>query len=164
MREIMLVCLSFASCFHLCNEAQAQPTNAFDFFKSLKGSWNIQSGNRALPIKMTYDLASKDTIVTESFGKELSVFYPDGNDLMMTHFCNAGNHPRLKLKKTSSSTLFEFEMVDITNLNASRDGAHVQRITYTLMEPDKLDLKIVWKRGEKEESENYVLTRARSPH
>ena len=108
---------------------------------------------------MTYDLASKDSIVTELFGKELSVFYPDGNDLMMTHFCNAGNHPRLKLKNNSGLRTWEFEMVDITNLKDAGKGAHVQRILYRMVEPDKLALEIVWRRGEQEESEKYLLTR-----
>ena len=144
----------------LCCSARAEFTNALDFFKSLKGTWNIQSGDRTLAIKMTYELASKDTIVAESFGKELSVFYPDGSDLMMTHFCNAGNQPRLKLKKNSSPATFEFEMTDITNLQDHSPGAHVQRIIYKMTDAKELNLEIVWKRGEREESEKYVLTRA----
>lgn len=51
---------------------------------------------------------SHDTIAAEKFGKELSVFYRDGQDLVMTHFCNAGNQPRLRLSDVS----YTFESSD----------------------------------------------------
>ena len=158
MRKAIVTGLVFVGWFNM-SSAQAEFTNAFDFFKSLKGSWSIQSGDRTLSIKMTYDLASKDTVVTEFFGKELSVFYPDGTNMMMTHFCNAGTHPRLKLKQNGTPAFFEFETIDVTNLNLQGDGAHVQGITYKLIEPGKLELKIVWKRREREDTEEYLLTR-----
>jgi hypothetical protein len=111
-----------------CLLESAQGTNALDVFKSFKGTWTVTSGGKKLPFKMTYDLASKDSVVTEFFGTELSVFYLDEESLLMTHYCNAGNHPRLKLSQGSAAGRFEFEMTDITNLKDERNGAHVQRI------------------------------------
>src|SRR5262252_11106701 len=70
----------------------------FEVFQSLKGAWMIRAGDNALPFDMTYAVGSNGTIVTEQFGKELSVFYRDGGSFVMTHFCNRGNQPRLKLK------------------------------------------------------------------
>jgi len=137
----------------------AQVPTALDAFKSLKGTWTIVSGDKTLPFKMTYDLASKDSVVTEYFGKELSAFYQDKDALLMTHFCNAGNQPRLKLSKTDNAKSFEFEMMDITNVKDERNEPHVQRIIYKITAPDQLELKIVWRKGKEEESENYVLTR-----
>ena len=71
----------------------------FDAFKSLKGRWTIQSGGKTIATVMTYDVGSKGSIITEQFGKELTVIHRDGQDLQMTHFCNAGNQPRLRLRK-----------------------------------------------------------------
>ena len=131
---------------------------AFDAFKSLQGAWAIQSNGKSLTIEMTYDVGSKESIITEHFGKELSVFYRDRKDFLMTHFCNAGNQPRLRLKANNPLGRYEFEMFDITNL-PSPSTAHVQRIIYTIADDKHLELEIVWKNAEAESSEKYTLTR-----
>jgi hypothetical protein len=131
---------------------------AFGAFKGLQGAWAIQSNGKSLTIEMIYDVGSKESIITEHFGKELSVFYRDGNNLLMTHFCNAGNQPRLRLKANSPVGRYEFEMFDITNL-PSPSTAHVQRIIYTFADDKHLELEIVWKNAGTESSEKYTLTR-----
>jgi hypothetical protein len=133
----------------------------FDAFKSLKGRWTIQSGGKTITTVMTYDVGSKDSIVTEHFGKELTVIHRDGQELQMTHFCNAGNQPRLRLKKNRSPGLFEFEMFDITNLRKS-DEPHVQKIIYAIVDDKHVKLEIIWKKGDSSESEKYALTRTGS--
>ena len=129
-----------------------------DAFRSLKGRWTIQSGGKTITTVMTYDVGSKDSIVTEQFGKELTVIHRDGQNLQMTHFCNAGNQPRLRLKKSRSAGLFEFEMFDITNLRKT-DEAHVQKIIYRVVDDKHMELEIVWKKGDSSEREKYALTR-----
>jgi hypothetical protein len=129
---------------------------ALQRFQSLAGKWSIQSGGKTLAIEMNYEVASKGTIVTEQFGRELSVFYRDGGDLLMTHFCNGGTQPRLRWKKDSPPGAFEFDMFDITNL-ASPEAAHVDRILYRVLDEKTLDLEIVWKTGKAESTEKYTL-------
>jgi hypothetical protein len=139
--------------------AFASGEEAFAVFKSFKGAWVIQSGEKTLPFKMTYDTGSRESIVTELFGRELSVFYRDGDSLLMTHFCNAGNQPRLKLKEGGRPGHFEFEMYDITNLKDPEGGSHVQRAVYNVVNDKRIELELVWRKGQSEESEKYVLTR-----
>ena len=138
--------------------AIADSDAAFEAFKSLKGRWAIKSGGKTITTVMTYDVGSKDSIVTEQFGKELTVIYRDGEDLQMTHFCNAGNQPRLRLKPSRFPGLFEFEMLDITNLRSPNES-YVQKIVYTVVDDKHLELEIVWRKGNSEESEKYTLTR-----
>jgi hypothetical protein len=139
--------------------AFASGEEAFAVFKSFKGTWAIQSGEKTLPFKMTYDTGSRESIVTELFGKELSVFYRDGDSLLMTHFCNTGNQPRLKLKEGGRPGYFEFEMYDITNLKDAPGGSHVQRAVYHPVNDKRIELELVWTKGKSQESEKYVLTR-----
>jgi hypothetical protein len=131
---------------------------AFETFKGFEGRWAIRSGQKALPIEMTYESGSKGSIVTEQFGKELSVFYRDGESLLMTHFRNAGNQPRLRLRENTQPGVFEFQMFDITNLH-SVDADHVERVIYRIVDNKTIDLEIVWKNGKSEQSEKYTLTR-----
>jgi len=138
--------------------AQGSSETAFETFKGFGGKWAIRSGQKTLPIEMTYESGSKASIVTERFGKELSVFYRDGQSLLMTHFCNAGNQPRLRLKENTRPGVLEFQTFDITNLQ-SADADHVERVVYKIINDKTIDLEIVWKNGKSEESEKYTLTR-----
>jgi len=138
--------------------AGADAAAALDAFKGLQGRCAIHSSGKTLAIEMVYDVGSKGSIVTEQFGKELSVFYRDGDSLLMIHFCNAGNQPRLRLKQASAGGRFEFETFDVTNL-ASPSAPHVQRIIYKMVDEKHVELEIVWKDGEAQNSENYTLVR-----
>ena len=94
--------------------------------------------------------------MTEQFGKELSVFYRDGESLVMIHFCNAGNQPRLRLKGDSRPGVFDFGMFDITNLT-NADASHVERIVYKTLDDKRINLEIFWRNGKSQDSEQYSL-------
>src|SRR5580765_6553816 len=114
----------------------------FEVFQTLKGEWTIRVGDNTLPFHLTYDVGSHGTIVSEQFGKELSVFYSDDGSLLMSHFCNRGNQPRLKLKSgRPAAGRYEFEMFDITNLKDASE-AHVQKIIYEILDPKHMNLEI----------------------
>jgi hypothetical protein len=150
-RFILILALSLLS-----SSSFADGKAALDLFKSLKGAWTIQENGKPLPIKMNYDLGSRDTVVMEQFGKELSVFYVDKNELLITHFCNRGNQPRLRLAKGKISNTYEFEMIDVTNLE-SQDDSHVQKIIYRVLDQMHIDLELVWKIGRQFKFEKYAL-------
>jgi len=121
----------------------------FEALKRLAGRWQARADTTHPPIEMTYDVGSKGSIVTEQFGKELSVFHRDGDRLSMIHFCNAGNQPRLVLVESGPQRL-AFEAISTTNLTAP-DAAHVQRISYAFADATHFTLEIVWAQGEKRE-------------
>jgi hypothetical protein len=156
LRSGVLV-LSFAA-LSLPLTAQNNSERAFATFKSLNGRWAIESIGKTLPIEMTYEIGSKDSIVTEQLGKELSVICLDGENLLTTHFCNAGNQPRLRLKAGGQPDVLEFAMFDITNLKDA-STPHVQRIVYKVIDAKRMTLEIFWKKGQSEESEKYTLSK-----
>jgi hypothetical protein len=144
----ILCCSLFAS---LTSES------AFDALKGLQGTWRIEAEGRPLKFQMSYALGSNQSIVTEQFGKELSVFYLNGQKLEMIHFCNRGNQPHLRLADGSPPGVLRFEMFEIRNLSAP-DAPHVRAITYKLVDADTVELEIVWQPNE---SEKYTLHRIR---
>ena len=131
----------------------------FESFKNLKGSWTIKSNNKKLSIKMVYDTGSRGNIVTENFGKELSVISKDGESTILTHFCNRGHQSRLKLQKQSSKEIFIFKSFDRLNLESEK-SAYVQKIIYTVKSKSLIDLSIVWLINGKETIEKYKLLRS----
>jgi hypothetical protein len=140
--------------------AQSNPVpSPLDSFKKLQGTWSIQSGGKTLNIQVTYQLASKDTIVTEQFGRELSVFAMDGTVLTMTHYCNVGNQPRLRLKPQDSHNVYEFDLVEVVSpVDAPAD--HVEKMIYKFINDKQIDLTIIWWHPSGEEIEHYLLERS----
>ena len=137
--------------------ASLTPESAFDALKALQGTWRIEAERGPLKFEMSYGVGSNQSIVTEQFGKELSVFYLKDQKLEMIHFCNRGNQPRLRLAAGSVPGTLRFEMFDITNLSAP-DAPHVRTIIYKLVDANTLELEIVWQSGG---SERYTLRRIR---
>jgi hypothetical protein len=157
-RRAFFVLCALLCLWPACSALFAGEQTPFEVFKSLQGQWAISEGDKTLPFHMTYALGSNGSIVTEQFGKELSVFYNDKGNLLMTHFCNRGNQPRLKLKAGGTATRYEFDMFDATNLKDPSDD-HVRAIIYEIPDPEHIRLEIIWKKGDGEESEKYVLTK-----
>ena len=138
--------------------AASPAATAFDTLKSLQGQWQITRDGKPRPIVMIYDIASRGSIVTEQFGRELSVFYLDGDRLLMTHFCNAGNQPRLRLRTGAQPGLLDFIMFDITGLHDPGD-AHVQEAIYRIIDARTIALSLVWTGARTGTPEQYTLTR-----
>lgn len=133
---------------------------AFDTIRSLQGQWTITRDGKPRPTVMTYDIGSRGSIVTEQFGRELSVFYLDGNRLLMTHFCNAENQPRLQLRVAAKPGVLDFVMYDITGLHDPK-AAHVQEAIYQIIDARTVRLSMVWIGEGTGAPEEYTLSRAR---
>jgi hypothetical protein len=75
----------------------------------------------------------------------VSVYTPDGNKLAMTHYCDAGNQPRMAtppLKGTE--TEFPFSMTGITNLASPEEG-HMVGLTIKIDDKDHFTELWTWK-------------------
>lgn len=160
MKKVTIQILSFILFMPICALAQIHTDANFEALKSLNGNWIIHSHGKELPFKMTYDLVSKDSVVTEYFGQELSVFYRDNDGIHMAHYCNNHTQPRLKLKQDGEkNNELIFETYEVANLD-NPDASHVLKIIYTIMNDDKMELQIVWQKKNLEETETYLLTRS----
>lgn len=135
--------------------------SAFSNLSKLAGKWSIQSNGETLPFQMQYEVASKGNVLTEYFGKELSVFYQDNGELHMTHFCNQGIRSQLRLNKEKIPKFYEFKTYKTENLETP-SLPFVDRIIYSDLSKPDIELEIVWKNGSKEMSEKYRLSTFRS--
>jgi hypothetical protein len=101
---------------------------AFARLKTLVGEWeaNTNSGK----VHLSYELVSGDTALLERDSSEkmptmVTVYYVDGGRLLLTHYCMAGNQPRMQAKLLNLDTgELEFQFLDATNL-ASPSAGHM---------------------------------------
>ena len=64
----------------------------------------------------------------------ITMFNLDGpNRLLMTHYCAAGNQPRMQASVSPDGKTITFNFVDATNL-ASPDAGHMQQMVLTVLD------------------------------
>jgi hypothetical protein len=88
-----------------------------------------------------------------------SVYHLDGHELRLTHYCGAGNQPRLKASQVDEqSGLLRFSFVDITNLKTP-DSGHVHAVELRLHSAQNVTLTFTFVGGGRESYERIELTR-----
>jgi hypothetical protein len=115
--------------------------DAFAQLKSLKGTYKNQVSDTEHHMpdhesKVTYHLTGAGSALVETDfpgtnHEMVSVYHLDGQDLRLTHYCAAGNQPRLKLDRSSSTpTKFVFVFDGGSNMDAAKD-MHIHGMTMT---------------------------------
>jgi hypothetical protein len=102
---------------------------ALEKLKKLAGEWTLGkgSGHGAEGQKVNYRVVGAGSaVVEEQFpGSEhemVSVYHLDGENLLMTHYCAAGNQPRMKLDRNASTAdSFVFVFDGGTNFDPDTD-------------------------------------------
>ena len=68
----------------------------------------------------------------------MSVYYMDGDHLVMTHYCDSGNQPKLMLSDGTTPTELKFEFASGTNVDPGK-GMHIHGATIRPLERDVLE-------------------------
>ena len=117
---------------------------SFDKLKTLAGSWVGQLTTFPPVPPMAGKLAQFELRVTSrghAFVHELSVsgipdhpvtmFYLDGDRLVLTHYCDAGNRPRMAGKVSPDEKTLEFDFVDISG---GTQRGHMHHAVFTVID------------------------------
>lgn len=116
---------------------------AFAKLKGLAGEWNATGDH---PATVVYKVTAAGSVVVEELFPEsdhamISVYHLDGDDLTMTHYCAAGNQPRMKLDRAASTPeVFVFAFNGGTNLDPAKD-THMHEQTMTFKDRDTIEAK-----------------------
>ena len=57
------------------------------------------------------------------------------NNLLLTHYCSAQNHPRMQTTVSDDGKTFTFDFIDATNLASPADG-HMRKLVLTIQDKD----------------------------
>jgi hypothetical protein len=77
----------------------------------------------------------------------VSVYYRDGGDLVMTHYCVLGNQPRMKADPHSPANQLCFKFAGGTNLDPAKDK-HMHEGTITFVDEDHIEWSgVAWDGG-----------------
>jgi len=126
---------------------QSDAQRAFEIMKTLAGSWDgsIMGLSTHITIRVT---SSGNAILHEATGpgrpdNPITMFYVDGDRLLLTHYCDTGNRPRMVGKISPDGKAVEFDFLDVSGstergimdhimITMTDANHHTEAITYTL--------------------------------
>ena len=137
-------------------EAEAAPSpelvaRVFERFRGLAGSWRGSSTKGWTGSSEFRPLARGTVVLSLSEFDDApperamaSAVHVDGGRLVLTHYCEAGNQPRLVAAAiTPDAREVEFRFLDGTGM-ASRDEGHMDRAVFRFHGPDRFDSRWTW--------------------
>jgi len=139
---------------------------AFERLKTLVGSWQ---GHHTTPegptMDVEYRLTGNGTALTErlfagSPHEMLSVYFMDGSELVLTHYCAMGNQPRMKLVAGGKEGVLRFDFTGGTNLEPAT-STHIHGGRITIQASDRFEADwIVWSQGQPADTNRLFMRRA----
>jgi hypothetical protein len=118
--------------------AETSAQKEFSQLKSLTGAWEGKNAD-GKTIRVSFrDTAGGSALMSEIEGKDqedmISMIHLDGpNKLVLTHYCGAGNQPRMSANVSPDGKSITFDFFDGTNLT-SADGGHMQRVVFNVID------------------------------
>ena len=166
---VILVSCVFVSAQAQHDEGGSPPASSdtFNLIKALVGDWQGSyewiGKNRKGPMNAKYYLTGNGTAVVEDLivdgnANMTTVYHLDGADLRATHYCAAGNQPRLKATSTDDNKVVKFHMVDITNMPTPEAG-HVRDLELRLTSASQITILFTFVGSGKESVERIELAR-----
>jgi len=141
---------------------------AFEQLKSLAGHWETPASSKE---KATLDLelTAGETAVIEKAqvseaGKTIemiTLYYLDGEQLKLTHYCMAGNQPTMRGTYAPDTKTLTFDFEGATNLKSPNDG-HMHHAVYTFIDNDHFKTTWTFRKDQKDaftEDVTYVRTK-----
>jgi hypothetical protein len=105
---------------------------AFERLKKLVGDWQIASPRSETDksaVALRYHLTAAGTVLVETdfpgTDKEMmTMYYRDGDQLLLTHYCGCGNQPHMRARAGQNASEIIFDFDGGTNLNPNK-GFHM---------------------------------------
>ena len=130
---------------------QAQPDKkrpgtspALERFAQLAGEWvgKGKHGDMEHEIRVVYKVTAGGSAVVETIApgsdhEMVTVIHPDGDALLLTHYCMLGNQPHMRATPKAGDNKVAFEFIKATNLKSDKD-MYMRSATFTFVDKDTL--------------------------
>ena len=125
----------------------ADAQKAFSLIKSLSGAWQGLVVEPTSNLKVNMDVTMRVTsrgnsVVHEMKSAEatdnpvkndhpVTMMYLDGANLLLTHYCDAGNRPRMVARVSPDGKQIDFDFIDLTGPTTY---GHMQHARFTILD------------------------------
>ncbi len=125
------------------NSSAAQ--KSFDQLKTLAGTWDGAvtmpmpgaPSMPAMPVHVVLRVTSTGNAIHHEMtmpgrpDDPITMFYLDGDRLLVTHYCDAGNRPRFAARISPDGNTFDFDFIDVSG---PLDKGHMQHVAFTFID------------------------------
>jgi len=148
--------LAVASLMLLSTVALAQPDaqKSFDNLKALAGTWEGRvTTDPSMPgmdkpnalMQITMRVTSRGNALVHEikeagtpddpmkYDHPVTIFYLDSDRLLLTHYCDAGNRPRMTARSSPDGKTVEFDFLD---LSGGTQFGHMHHAVFTFIDAD----------------------------
>ena len=126
---------------------KSEAQKSFDKLKALAGNWEgpvtVQPPTADMPngkpIHVSLRVTSMGNLLMHEMTSAdrpddpITTIYLDGDKLLLTHYCDAGNRPRMVAKTSPDGKTVEFDFVDISG---NTKYGHMRRAVFTSIDED----------------------------
>jgi len=151
--------------------AQSDVQKSFDQLKTLAGTWEArvttvppQSEIEGKLMHVTLRVTSMgNALMHEMTGADrpddpITMLYMDGDRLMLTHYCDAGNRPRMTGKVSADGKTVEFEFLDVAG---STQYGHMHHAVFTIIDANHHTEEWTFMQGDKPIHARFELQRTK---
>jgi hypothetical protein len=117
--------------------AQSDAQKSFNQLKSLAGSWEGTMDGK--PMQLSLRVTSMGNALIHEMtisgrpDDPITMLYLDGDRLLLTHYCDAGNRPRMAATMSPDGKTVDFHFVDVANFNSQQVG-YMQHAVFTTLD------------------------------
>ena len=126
-------------------DPQSDAQKAFEKLKTLAGSW--QGSVMGMSVQTTIRVTSRGNAILHEVTSSgmpdnpITMIYVDGDRLLLTHYCDSGNRPRMEGKLSPDGNSVEFNLVDITG---STQRGFMNRLVFTFVDANHHNGESTW--------------------
>ena len=126
--------------------AQSDAQKSFDKLKALAGSWEgtlttqpPQADVQGKPVQISLRVTSMGNALLHEAkvggrpDDPITMLYLDGDRLLLTHYCDAGNRPRMVARSSPDGKTVEFDFLDVAG---STQYGHMHHAVFTFADAD----------------------------
>jgi hypothetical protein len=139
--------------------AQSSSQSSFDKLKGLAGTWSQKASN-GMTGEVTYRVVSGGSAIMADMSEHsmVSMYAMDGSRLLMTHYCGAGNQPRMVGTLSPDGKTLTFNFLDATNLDNPQTG-HMHHAVFTFVDANHYSEEWTFSKDGQDRTEHMDLTR-----
>jgi len=125
---------------HAADSTNTNATAAFSKLKTLAGTWEASSERGK--VTSSYEVISNGNALAERTnvpgeGEMLTVYHLDGNHLVLTHYCTAGNQPHMQAEAYDpASNQIQFDFAGGGSL-ANPNAGHMHNVAFKFASADQ---------------------------
>lgn len=140
-----ILAAALAACASTPSGSPERAAAQFERLKSLAGEWVVvnDSGDVPAGTEVRYRVtgggsALVETIMPGTEHEMVSVYHTEKGRLVMTHYCAAGNQPRMAARNGAGDERIVFEFTGGANVDEQR-GLYMSRAEFDFVSPARVD-------------------------